>query len=163
MKISYDTYISLCKIAKIIACHNIFVCDSCNGCDKDKYNKNNLSHLIVGNSKFHKMPHGNFLSRDDYGKLYCLLALTDTLEPTKRKIDLCKYDIQVNEAEIIINLKSDNIENFNYAKIQFELNAWLNFIEVSVEKNSEGYSIEYRIKENNDVFCYTSLVNNHLA
>ena len=46
------------------------------------------------------MPNMSILSRDDYGKLYYLLALTDTLEPTKRGLDVNNIDIEVEKLDM---------------------------------------------------------------
>lgn len=85
------TFYALCKVAKVIACHNIFICS--NGENK-KYEQCKLNHLIPGNAKFRRMPHQQNYLRDDYEKLYYLLCLTDALEPSKRSISL--NDINLN-------------------------------------------------------------------
>lgn len=130
LHINYDTYVALCKVAKIIACHNIFVCDSNNEDDKDKYRKNKLSHLIVGNGKFHKMPNMSILSRDDYGKLYYLLALTDTLEPTKRGLDVNNIDIEVEKLDMSCEIILSNINDERYLSGINSLPKWLDCVDV---------------------------------
>lgn len=130
LHINYDTYVALCKVAKIIACHNIFVCDSNNEDDKDKYRKNKLSHLIVGNGKFHKMPNMSILSRDDYEKLYFLLALTDTLEPTKRGLDVNNIDIEVEKLDMSCEIILSNINDERYLSGINSLPKWLDCVDV---------------------------------
>lgn len=130
LRISHDTYVALCKIAKVIACHNIFVCDSNSNIDKDKYRKNKLSHLIVGNGKFHKMPNMSILSRDDYGKLYYLLALTDTLEPTKRGLNVNDIDIEVEKHGMSCEIILSNINDEIYLSGINSLPKWLDCVDV---------------------------------
>ncbi len=131
--INYDTFIAVCRIAKVIACHNIFICD--NKRDKTKYKNAGLSHLIEGTGKFHKMPHRNFCSRDDYGKLYYLLALTDTLEPSKRGINIKDIDIKVDNQGMICELTLSNVDNQDYLEGVQRLDSWLDCIEVKDNGN----------------------------
>ena len=81
-----------CKIAKVIACHNIFV--SSVG-EQEKYRVYKLHRLIPGNAKFYKMPHAQNYLRNDYEKLYYMLCLTDVLEPSKRGLSLHNIDFDI--------------------------------------------------------------------
>lgn len=146
LHINYDTYVALCKVAKIIACHNIFVCDSNNEDDKDKYRKNKLSHLIVGNGRFHKMPNMSILSRGDYGKLYYLLALTDTLEPTKRGLNVNDIDIEVEKHGMSCEIILSNINDKRYLSDINSLPKWLDCVDVKDDgKKLVLRDLRYRI------------------
>ena len=136
--INHDTFISLCKIAKVIACHNIFVCDD--KTQEEKYEKSGLAHLIVNDNRFHKMPHRNFFSTDDYGKLYYLLALTDTLEPTKRKIDMNDLDFEIENqnGRYVINILGTL--NKEYLRGIDNLKNWLKG--VKIENNGRRIVLE---------------------
>lgn len=126
--INYDTFVAMCRVAKVIACHNIFICDKQS--EKYKYKETGLSHLILGNSTFHKMPHKNFFSREDYGKLYYLLALTDTLEPSKRGIDLESIDINICNQGTVCELILLNVDNQDYLEGVRILEKWLDCVEI---------------------------------
>lgn len=131
--ITYKSFIAICKIAKIIACHNIFVCN--NKDDSEKYKSSGLSHLIIGNPKFHKMPHKNIFYNDEYNKLYYLLALVDSLEPTKRGVEINDIDIVIKNANNIkLNLLNSNTNGYigNIKRIT----EWLRGIEVSEDGTS---------------------------
>ena len=95
LKINNSTFHAMCKIAKIIACHSIFIADKN---EESKYGK--LPELIPGNKKFFYMPNiKNHNTMNSYEKLYFLLALVDTLEPSKRGIDLNHIDIQADKIQ----------------------------------------------------------------
>lgn len=132
LKINYSTFSAMCKIAKIIACHNIFVTDKK---EESKYEK--IPELIPGNKKFFYMPNiKNHNTMNSYEKLYFLLALVDTLEPSKRGMGLKEIDIQVdkiNHREYILRIKASTSldkqkEYYNGIK---QLSNWLNFVEIS--------------------------------
>ena len=132
LKINYSTFCAMCKIAKIIACHNIFIADKK---EESKYEK--IPELIPGNKKFFYMP--NIKKRhiiNSYEKLYFLLALVDTLEPSKRGIDLNHIDIQadkIQHSEYVLRIETlgsidKQKEYYNGIK---QLSNWLNFVETS--------------------------------
>lgn len=138
LRINYSTFSAMCKIAKIIACHNIFVADKK---EESKYEK--IPELIPGNKKFSYMP--NIKKRhiiNSYEKLYFLLALVDTLEPSKRGIDLKDINIhvvKVQNGEYVLQIETlgsidKQKEYYNGIK---QLSNWLNF----VEKNKDGQEI----------------------
>ena len=77
----------------------------------------------------------NHNTMNSYEKLYFLLALVDTLEPTKRGISLKEIDIQVDKApsgiyELHINLSPTNGDQGEYLNGISKLRDWLNFVEV---------------------------------
>ena len=131
LKINYSTFCSMCKIAKIIACHSIFIADKN---EESKYEK--LPELIPGNKKFFYLPNiKNHNTMNSYEKLYFLLALVDTLEPTKRGISLKEIDIQVDKApsgiyELYINLSPTKGDQEKYLDGIAKLRDWLNFVDV---------------------------------
>ena len=128
-------------IAQVIACHNLFLCQ--NKDDEYMYDACGLQELIPTQNCSCKMP--KFLNY--YGQMYFLLCLCDNIEPTKRGIDLAVLHIDVNNG-IEIKLPNDNITHYYYAKTQFELNSWLNYIKVSVENKDNKYTIKYEINKN---------------
>lgn len=135
LKINKSTFIAMCKIAKIIACHNIFVLNEyATAKEKAQYVK--LPELIKGNEKFKYMPNTkNSYEISSYEKLYFLLALVDTLEPSKRWIDLKDIDIQIDRIQkskydIKIDILTNSGDQEKYKKGIIGLKSWLNFIEV---------------------------------
>lgn len=147
LKINNSTFHAMCKIAKIIACHNIFVADKK---EESKYEK--IPELIPGNKKFFYMPNiKNHNTMNSYEKLYFLLALVDTLEPSKRGIDLKDIDIQVDkiqQSEYVLRIEMltslDKQEEY-YNGIK-QLGKWLNFVETS--ENGHEIYIDFRNNKN---------------
>lgn len=129
LKINFSTFTAMCKVAKIIASHNIYVSTENND---GKYDK--LPELLTYNSQFRYMPNiKTHRQMSSYERLYFLLALVDTLEPSKRTIDLNDIDIQLDKLEfgkysLHINVSKPQENYFNGIK---NLNNWLNFVEVS--------------------------------
>ena len=130
LRINYSTFSAMCKIAKIIACHNIFVA---NKKEESKYEK--IPELIPGNKKFFRMPNiKNHNTMNSYEKLYFLLALVDTLEPSKRGIDLKDINIHVDKVQngeyvLQIEILTSQDKPKEYFKGIKQLNNWLNFVE----------------------------------
>lgn len=147
LRINYSTFSAMCKIAKIIACHNIFVADKK---EESKYEK--IPELIPGNKKFFYMPNiKNHNTMNSYEKLYFLLALVDTLEPSKRGIDLKEIDIQVDEIyhreyvlRIEMSVSLDKQKEY-YSGIK-QLRNWLNFVEIN--KDGQEIHIDFRNNKN---------------
>lgn len=138
LKINFSTFTAMCKVAKIIACHNIYVSAEN---DDGKYDK--LPELITCNPQFRYMPNiKNRRQMDPWEKLYFLLALVDTLEPSKRNIDLKDIDIDIEkkrDGEYIMRidiLKPQGEQDKYYNRIR-ELKCWLNF----VATNEDGKTI----------------------
>lgn len=131
LRINYSTFSAMCKIAKIIACHNIFVADKK---EESKYEK--IPELIPGNKKFFHMPNiKNHNTLNSYEKLYFLLALVDTLEPSKRGIPLDEINIQVDKIkygvyDLHIIFLSDKGDQERYLSGISKLSDWLNFVSV---------------------------------
>lgn len=145
LKINNSTFHAMCKIAKIIACHNIFVADKK---EESKYEK--IPELIPGNKKFFRMPNiKNHNTMNSYEKLYFLLALVDTLEPTKRGINLKDIDIDVQDnydGSYILKIDLFN-ELGDYEKYQNGIMGFkdrLNFI----EKSEDGKEITINFNHN---------------
>ena len=147
LRINYSTFSAMCKIAKIIACHNIFVADKK---EESKYEK--IPELIPGNKKFFYMPNiKNHNTMNSYEKLYFLLALVDTLEPSKRGIDLNHIDIQVDKiqhSEYVLQIETlvsidKQKEYFNGIK---KLSNWLNFVEIN--KDGQEIHIDFHNNKN---------------
>ena len=135
LRINKSTFIAMCKIAKIIACHNIFVLNE-HATAKEKAQYFKLPELIKGNEKVKYMRNTkNSYEISSYEKLYFLLALVDTLEPTKRWIDLKDIDIQIDriqksEYDIKIDIFTNSGDQDKYIKGIIGLKSWLNFIDV---------------------------------
>ena len=147
LRINYSTFSAICKIAKIIACHNIFVAD-----DKTKKSYENVPELIPGNKKFFHMPNiKNHNTMNSYEKLYFLLALVDTLEPSKRGIDLNHIDIQADKIQHseyvlrIVTLGSIDKQKEYYNGIK-QLSNWLNFVEIN--KDGQEIHIDFHNDKN---------------
>lgn len=134
LKINYSTFCAMCKIAKIIACHSIFVAD-----DETKASYKNVTELIPGNKKFFHMPNiKNRYALNSYEKLYFLLALVDTLEPSKRGITLDEINIYVDKIkygvyDLHITFLSDKGDQEKYLIGLSKLSDWLNFVVESSE------------------------------
>lgn len=144
LRINNDLKNKVYKISQVIACHNIYIC--LNKEDENKYIKCGLQDLVITQNNSCKMPKG----KTHYGLLHFLLCLCDTIEPTKREVDLEKLDIEIDENKIEIKLMPNSVLDYIYAKNQFELNSWLNYIDVSIEKSDEGYFIKYEINNQQD-------------
>ena len=147
LRINYSTFSAMCKIAKIIACHNIFVADKK---EESKYEK--IPELIPGNKKFFYMPNiKNHNTMNSYEKLYFLLALVDTLEPSKRGIDLNHIDIQADKIQHskyvlrIETLGSIDKQKEYYNGIK-QLSNWLNFVEIN--KDGQEIHIDFHNNKN---------------
>ena len=140
LRINNDLKNKVYKISQVIACHNIYIC--LNKEDENKYIKCGLQDLVITQNNSCKMPKG----KTHYGLLHFLLCLCDTIEPTKREVDLERFDIEINATKIEVKLLSNSPQGYIYSKAQFELNSWLNFIDVSIKKDEEKYNIEYKIK-----------------
>ena len=147
LRINYSTFSAMCKIAKIIACHNIFVADKK---EESKYEK--IPELIPGNKKFFYMPNiKNHNTMNSYEKLYFLLALVDTLEPSKRGIDLNHIDIQadkIQHSEYVLRIETlgsidKQKEYYNGIK---QLSNWLNFVEIN--KDGQELHIDFHNNKN---------------
>lgn len=146
LRIDKTTFKSICQIAKIIACHNVFVAKPK---EIEKYKE--LPELIPENiGLFHYMPNiKNRYSMSSYEKLYFLLALVDTLEPTKREINLKDIDIDVQDnydGSYILKIDLFN-ELGDYEKYQngiMGFKDWLNFI----EKSEDGKEITINFNHN---------------
>ena len=136
----------ICKIAKVIACHNIFICLSDK--DKNEYTKAGLQNLIPSVTDSCKMPQ----SKGFFELLYLLLCICDVLEPTKRNINLNQLQLSTKDKnQIIIRFESnaDNtvIANYNnYIKNIIDAECWLNYIKVNYSKSDNKYRI-------NILFC----------
>ena len=136
LKINFPTLRAVCKIAKIIACHNIF------NSKEATVEYNNLQELVKGDIGYNYMPKAkNQHPLNSYEKLYFLLALVDTLEPSKREIELKEIDIQVDENQhgmydLHINLPTNNGERERYFNGISQLKDWLNFIDVSEDNRT---------------------------
>ena len=152
--INMDSIESIYKIAKIIACHNIFVCDKED--DVQKYRDSNLMNLVpqeLGGNRFEKMPHRHFGFMDDFDKLYYLLALVDTLEPVKKEINYYDIDIEVSrtlikgfQIDIRYNGNDENKKE-KYFNNVLSLNTWLRFVEVrSIDDKSLAIHLEFQDK-----------------
>lgn len=135
LKISLDDYFAICKIAKVIACHNVYVYagEIQKGKDKerDKYVNADLSSLIDDDPNFHYLPIARASGEiGNYEKLYFLLALVDTLEPTKRDIGTAKIDINIEkkESHYEISISGGNQKYLDSVK---KMGTWLNFVKVS--------------------------------
>jgi hypothetical protein len=140
LRINNDLKNKVYKISQVIACHNIYIC--LNKEDENKYIECGLQDLVVTQNNSCKMPKG----KTHYGLLHFLLCLCDTIEPTKREVDLENFDIEINATKIEVKLFSNSPQDYIYSKAQFELNSWLNFVDVSIKKDEEKYNIEYKIK-----------------
>lgn len=133
LKISLDDYFAICKIAKVIACHNVYVYAGEIQKDKerDKYVNADLSNLIDDDPNFHYLPIARASGEiGNYEKLYFLLALVDTLEPTKRDIDTAEIDINIEkkESHYEISISGGNQKYLDSVK---KMGTWLNFVKVS--------------------------------
>ena len=137
LRINIKTYHAICKIAKIIACHNIFICSKKD--DLEKYEQSNLCELILTDNQFKYMPNKKSSRLCDYEKLYFLMTLVDTLEPTKRKIPTDKISIKTqnydDKIELIIAIDNniDKKDSYSYFKGIKSLGDWLNFVSVEDE------------------------------
>ena len=128
-----DDYFAICKIAKVIACHNVYVYAGEIQKDKerDKYVNADLSNLIDDDPNFHYLPIARASGEiGNYEKLYFLLALVDTLEPTKRDIGTAKIDINIEkkESHYEISISGGNQKYLDSVK---KMGTWLNFVKVS--------------------------------
>lgn len=132
LKINHETFALLCKIAKVIACHNVFIC--ADKASEQKYRKAHLEQLIVGHGKFYKTPRSSNSLRGDFEKLYYLLCLTDTLEPSKRGIDLNEIDLAVECLENCYSIDITGTDNPQYLQGIKDLEIWLNGITVKGKK-----------------------------
>ncbi len=146
LKINNSTFRAMCKVAKIIACHNIFVSKK-----KDVRYKN-LPELIKENKQFRYMPNTkNRREISSYEKLYFLMALVDTLEPSKRGIDLKNIDIRVdkiqsNKYRVSIDLSKIQGEYDRYYNGISDLGSWLNFVETN--EDGKKIHIDFNINKN---------------
>ena len=140
LKMNYKTLDSLCKVAKVIACHNIYVCAAG---EEEKYKSCHLSHLIPASKKFRKMPHAKNRLENDYEKLYYLLCLTDVLEPSKRGVSLqdIDFDICSDGQGYVIDI-SGKVED-DYTNPVKGLEDWLTGLRVS----EEGRRIEIEMQQ----------------
>ena len=92
------------------------------------------------------MPNMSVLSRDDYGKLYYLLALTDTLEPTKRGLDVNNIDIEIEKYGMSCKIIISNINDERYLSGINSLPKWLDCVDVKDDgKKLVLHDLRYRI------------------
>lgn len=127
--VSYKSFVSMCKIAKVIASHAIFIADKT---EEDKFRKAGLDNLIPTNNIFCKMP--NKKSRlNAYEKLYFLLSLVDNIEPTKSGCSMEDIIIdiyRINLKQYLIHIETDkNLSAYNnYFNNLAKLPNWLSFV-----------------------------------
>lgn len=129
-------------VARVIACHNIFICTKKD--DEDKYRDCGLQSLIPTFDNDCKMP--KRLTTE--GKLFFLLCLCDSIEPTKRGFDdSSSLDFQIDQNCITAELtnKGNNEIAEKYIQTQEELNKWLRYVCVSAESNHNTTIIKYRM------------------
>ena len=134
----------VCKIAKVIACHNIFICLSSN--DKKKYQDAELNNLIPSEYDNCKMPRSNSI----FEKLYLLLCICDILEPVKRGLFLqdIKMSSKDNQITIVMYMSKSNAklsDYNNYFKNIIDAECWLNYIRVSYNKTKERIRVNITI------------------
>ena len=141
--ISYKSFVSMCKIAKVIASHAIFIADKT---EEDKFREAGLDNLIPTNNNFCKMP--NKKSRlNAYEKLYFLLSLVDNIEPTKSSctMDDILIDIKrIGLKQYLIHIKTDKILSAynNYFNNLAKLPNWLSVVSCA---NIKDNSIDLKI------------------
>ena len=129
-------------IARVIACHNIFICTKKE--DERKYRDCDLEHLILTSNNDCKMP--KRLSTE--GKLYFLLCLCDSIEPTKRGFDdssSLNFQIDQNCITVILTNAGNNETVEKYIQTQEELNKWLRYVYVTAGSNYNTTKVNYRI------------------
>ncbi|MDY6367125.1 MAG: hypothetical protein SPL13_01205 [Clostridia bacterium] len=141
--VSYKSYVAMCKVAKVIASHAVFIAEEDN---KQKYLDAGLGCLVPTAHKSIRMPKEK-KSLNEYEKLYYILSLVDNIEPTKNGIamqdvfiDIVKIDNKSYSMIIkIIALKDKTEDYLNNLK---NLSNWLSYVECS-EVNSNTVELKF--------------------
>ncbi len=142
LKLDKAHFNAVCNISKVIASHNIHICDKnyidSNGHkDIDKYRNAKLENLIPGEVDFHKMPYNKYGKFGVYDKMYLLLSLVDSIEPTKKEIDLKDIDIEVS-----------NLNNYKY-EIAVQYNKLSDMDKIKQTISAMPSWLKYIVVENN--------------
>ena len=145
--INKNTFLDICRICKMIACHNIYICQ--NESDAEKYQDAHLEKLISSREGFNKIPKTSSGGVSLFDRMFLLLALTDTLEPCKRGINTS--EIEITKQEVVTNSKIrlsvkcvdcvDRKTRKQYYDGIVQLQKWLNYIDSSELNNDGGVDI----------------------
>lgn len=132
------------KIAKIIACHNIFICPKGDKKLRKRYKQFGLDDLIVTDNDNKKMPR----NKNYFELLYMLLSICDNLEPTKKHVEKTDVDIEVDESKITIKLSNIKDNHYDeYIKNLVVLDSWLNYIQVDYKREKTQLELVISINE----------------
>lgn len=134
--VSLEAFKSICKISKIIACHNIFIKPKLNSHDNqnqkletvrtiEKYNKAGLGKALNGKLRLIKSK-----GIGEFELFFWLLCLVDNIECTKREIDLNTISIEIRGMKIKLqtNFSNDEKKQSYYNRL-CELRTWLDGID----------------------------------
>lgn len=146
LTVNKETMSAVNKVAKVIACHNIFIAMADNAIKlkriTDEYLYYELKKLIPNSMNNCRMPKSN----SEYEMLYLLLCLCDVLEPSKRGFDLSKVYMEVIDNDIILNFDTNDDCEEKYQKNILDMLKWLNYVTVSIDENHNTVNIKITIQ-----------------